>query len=194
MKLVGVLLGFLLICFLAEAQEFSLPTDERGKFILYELVEAKGLSRIEIGKRAYSFLKDGSKVVKLKSNQGDSVYRATGKFIISKTLLVMSHPSGEIVFNFEAEIRDQKFRFWLTDFNFIPYQRDRYGNFVATTAKGTPLERNPGKLNTGQWKEYQLQTAKFAQQFAIDFREYLLLVDDKAPASPAKKTIVGKVW
>ena len=37
---------------------------------------------------------------------------------------------------------------------------------MATTTVGTPLEKNPGKLNAAQWKEYQVQTAAYAKDLA----------------------------
>jgi hypothetical protein len=113
--------------------------------------------------------------------------------VISKTLLVMSHPSGEVLFNFQAEAKNGKYRFWLTDFSFIPYQRDRYGNFVATSTIGVPLENNPGKLNVSQWKEYQSQTAVFAKNFATQFKAFMAN-ETKAVSPVAEKKVVTKSW
>lgn len=170
-----------------------LPVDEQGKFIYYELVVVKQEGKEVLKERVSQLLKKPFKDVKLKMIQGDTVFMATGKFVISKTLLVMSHPSGEILYNFQTEVKEGKYRFWLTDFQFVPYQRDRYGNFVAGTNKGVPLESNPGKLNVAQWKEYQVQTAKYALQFAKEFKDYMT---NKAPqVIPVKeKTVVKKDW
>ncbi|RZK84776.1 MAG: hypothetical protein EOO98_16520, partial [Pedobacter sp.] len=49
---------------------------------------------------------------------------------------------------------------------FIPYQRDRYGNFVASTTVGIPLESNPGKLNAGEWAAYKAKRPKVKREIA----------------------------
>jgi len=174
------------------AQTEALAIDEQGKYIVYELVAAKGISKDQLKERAITFFKIERKDLKLKSNTGDTTFSAAGKLIINKTVLVMSHPSGEVVYHFQSEVKNEKFRFWLTDFSFVPYQRDRYGNFVATTNKGTPLENNPGKLNEAQWKEYRSQTATYAIQFSKEFKNYML--NTQAKTQSAVKKVVSKEW
>ena len=195
MKFVSSFICLLCLVGLAKAQkpaENVLPVDERGKFIYYEVVNTK-TPKDSLKIRTINYLKKQNKDLKYKITQGDTAFIASGKLIINKTLLVMSHPSGEILYNFQVEVRDGKYRFWLTDFNFIPYQRDRYGNFVASTTIGTPLENDPGKLNAAQWKEYQVQTTKYAKELAGKFKVYMA---SKAPivTPPAEKTVVKKEW
>lgn len=178
----------------AHAQnEKILPVDEQGKFIYYEVVTLKGIAQDSLKRRAIHYLKNQHKELQFKSAQGDTAFIATGKMIITKTLLVMSHPSGEIQYRFQVEVKEVKYRFWLSDFSFIPYQRDRYGNFVASTTIGIPLEREPGKLNAGQWKEYQLQTATYAKDFALKFKQIMASSNPIVEPVPEKK-IVSKNW
>jgi hypothetical protein len=192
MKLILALSFLILSSSFCMAQNELLPIDEKGKFIYYELVDAK-YSKVELKERIKLFLKKSNKDLKLKMVQGDTVFIATGKLTINKTVLVMSHPSGEILYDFQVEVKEGKYRFWLTDFNFVPYNRDRYGNFVANTTKGVPLENSPDKLNAAQWKEYQSQTAKFTVQFAKIFKDYLA---NTTPAAPPikEKIVVKKDW
>ncbi|TCC86932.1 hypothetical protein EZ428_22260 [Pedobacter frigiditerrae] len=195
MKFVSSFICLLCLVGLAKAQkpaESILPVDEHGKFIYYEVVNTK-IPKDSLKIRAVGYLKKQNKELKYKSAQGDTAFVASGKIIINKTLLVVGHPSGEVLFDFQVEIRDGKYRFWLTDFNFIPYQRDRYGNFVASTSIGTPLENEPGKLNNSQWKEYQVQTTQYAKELAAKFKVYMA---SKAPViAPSKeKTVVKKEW
>lgn len=176
----------------ANAQSENLPVDENGKLIYYEVVALKDVSKDSLKRKLELYVKK-QKELKVKSSVGDSTFLATGKLIINKTLLVMSHPSGEVLYNFNAEVKEGRYRFWLTDFSFVPYQRDRYGNFVATTPIGTPLEDDPGKLNAGQWKEYQAQTAKYAQGFAEKLKQYMANKMPIATPAPEKK-VVSKSW
>jgi len=152
--------------------ENILPVDERGRLIYLEMVSTK-VPADSLKIRILNYLKKQNENLKFKSVKGDSVYIATGKLIIDKTLLVMSHPSGEVLYNFQAEVKQGKYRFWLTDFSFIPYQRDRYGNFVASTTVGVPLENSPNKLNPAEWEVYRLQTAKYAKELAAKFKLYM---------------------
>lgn len=182
---------FNLICF---AQNDDLPHDERGKLIYYEVVELKGLSKDSLTWRAHNFITKNTKRFKLKSAKRDSLLEADGKMLIYKTALVLSRPSGEVSYNFYVESRDDKYRFWLTDFVFIRYQRDRYGNFVAATTVGTPLEHQPGKLNAAEWKGYVISTAKEAAALAALFKEAMLHQQVVQPASKPVRTISTKKW
>lgn len=178
----------------ANAQtETALPVDENGKFIQYEVVNSTSKPDL-LQSRANDFIKKKSKTLKLKKSQGDTVLMATGKFVINKTLLVMSRPSGEVLYNFQVEIKAGKYRYWLTDFKFIPYMRDRYGNFVPSTTVGVPLENNPGKLNAGEWKEYKTQTFKFAKEFAIEFKNEMANATPTVTIKPVEKKVVKKEW
>lgn len=194
MKFILAFFFLISISSVALAQRELLPIDERGKFIYYELVEAKGLVKNQLEERISSFLKTSFNDLKLKTVQGDTIFVCTGKLIINKTVFVMSHPSGEILYHFQAEVKEGKFRFWLSDFNFVPYQRDRYGNFVATTNRGIPLEKSPSKLNASQWREYQVQTAKYAFQFAAVFKDHMANKASSLVVPVKEKTIVKKEW
>ncbi len=194
MKFAGIFI-FLFGCFIqSKAQnDEPLALDENGKLIYYEVVTIGNAKKETLKNRALDFVKKQSKEIKLKSTPGDSTLIGTGKLIINKTLLVMGHPSGEVAYQFQVDVKEGKYRFWLTNFSFIPYQRDRYGNFVASTTKGTPLEENPGKLNEGQWKEYKSQTAKYAKEFADKFKHSM---SSDATVKPVKeqKKVVRKEW
>lgn len=192
MKFLSSLILFL-SCFLITQGQTDpiLPVDERGKLIYYEVVNTSTAKELLV-KRAIVYTKEQNKDLKYKSAKGDTSIIATGKMVINKTVLVMSHPSGEILYNLQIEVKEGKYRFWLTDFNFIPYQRDRYGNFVAVSSIGIPLEKEPGKLNVAQWAAYQSQTAKYAMQLATDLKKYMA---NEAPTTlPKEKTVVKKEW
>ncbi|MDQ7950046.1 MAG: hypothetical protein REI78_14645 [Pedobacter sp.] len=174
-------------------QDTVLPIDEQGKLIYYELVHTDQVSKDSLKNRAVRFLNKKDTGLKLKSVLGDTATEASGKFVISKTLLVMSHPSGEVLYQFHVEYKEGKYRFWMTNFLFIPYQRDRYGNFVAASSVGMPLENMPGKLNASQWKEYQVQATASAKQMAQKFK--LAMENQVQPTTvPAATKIVKKSW
>ncbi|WEK20233.1 MAG: DUF4468 domain-containing protein [Candidatus Pedobacter colombiensis] len=186
----AVLLFFTIVGF---AQDKPLSNDDRGKLIYYEVVTIKDVPKDSLSARAALFFKKSTKSLKVKSEEGDSVFQAAGKLIINKTALVLSHPSGEVFYNFHVEIRAGKYRFWLTDFNFISYQRDRYGNFVPSTTVGTPLETKPGKLNAAEWGGYLKATTRevnvVAERFKVAMMSKAVVspVVKAAPVSPVKQ-------
>lgn len=174
------------------AQDKQFDKDEQGKFIYYKVVDSQTLGKAVLLERAKSFIALNKKSMKLEL-ESDSSVLAHGKFVIDKTILVAGHPSGEVSYQFVFEVKEGKYRYWLTDFKYIPYQRDRYGNFVSTTHIGTPLEKQADKLNTGTWKDIQASTYGKAVKFGDALKKYLA-TDKKTPVAVKKQTISTKKW
>jgi len=191
----GFLFLFLLSSFSCLAQatktDSELPKDDRGKYIYYEIVDKSPVPADSLKQRALAFfkLKKLTSIVQKKDG-----LQADGKMIINKTAFVLTHPAGEVLYHFTFEIKEGKYRYWLTDFLFLPYKRDRYGNFVATTVKGTPLESDPGKLNAGEWNANIEAANKQAAAFSAAFKTYLSAVQKNRNTPEAKKTISTKSW
>ena len=173
------------------SQEKPLSYDEHGKLIYYEVVSNKTFNADTLYANANAFLKR-KKLSSIKSDKEQLT--AEGKMVISKTAFKVGHPSGEVSYNFVFEIKGEKYRFWLTDFVFFPYMRDRYANFVRSTSVGTPLEKDPGKLNAAEWASYQSATAKQALAFATEFKAFLF-APVKGKVKPKEKTTIStKSW
>jgi hypothetical protein len=148
-----------------------LPKDETGRYIYYEVVQhAKPTDSLKA--KLKDFLSKNKKEIKFKAAE-DQAVSAQGKIVINKSLAMLSHPSGEIVYQFQFELSAGKYRFWLTDFQFFPYQKDRYGNFVPSTSIGIPLEQSPKKSNEAQWSDYLLQASRYATTFAKRLKNHL---------------------
>ncbi|MBB5636289.1 hypothetical protein HDF26_003254 [Pedobacter cryoconitis] len=175
----------------------ELKKDEKGKYIYYEIVNEITAPADSLVDRAHAFfkLKKMSPLTAdtIPAGLNDQLMRS-GKFIISRTAFVLSHPSGEILYNLVFETRGSKYRFWLTDFQFIPYQRDRYGNFVPSTTKGIPLEKSPGKLNAGEWSDYVSDAGRQSAAFAAGFKEYLSASQQAKPLHKSTSIISTKSW
>ncbi|KLT65835.1 DUF4468 domain-containing protein [Pedobacter sp. BMA] len=187
-----VLFSICSLCLFAQQKNFS--KDDQGKFIYYKVVDSVNLNKQVLTSRASKFVNDFYKKQLKQSSATDSSVLATGKVVIDKTLLVAGHPSGEVSYQFIFEARDDKYRFWLTDFSFVPYKRDRYGNFVASTTISTPLEKPVGKLNAGEWTAIQESAYSKAVKFAEDFRKYLATELPAQPKPKKTETISTKKW
>lgn len=186
---------FFLVAFSIDlsAQQKQFAKDDNGKFIYYKVVDSQFLNKDTLLQRAKSFVKVAYKKSMKAESITDTSILAKGTMIIDKTILVVGHPSGEVSYNFVFEVRKGKYRFWLTDLLFIPYQRDRYGNFVATTKIGVPLERTPGKLEAGAWKDIVNSTYTKIEKFGEDLKKYLA-TDRVEKAKKRTETISTKKW
>ena len=187
-----IILSTLSINLFAQQKQFS--KDDNGKFIYYKVVNSQTVSKATLQKRALNFVNDFYKKQMKLASQTDTSVVASGKLIIDKTVLVIGHPSGEVNYNFTLETRDGKYRYWLTDFEFIPYKRDRYGNFAASTTVATPLEKERSKLNAGEWKAIQQSAYDKAAKFGQAFEKYLA-TDIAVKSQPkAPQVISTKKW
>ncbi|WP_084241244.1 DUF4468 domain-containing protein [Pedobacter africanus] len=187
-------IALMLFTVVAYGQDRPLANDENGKLIYYEVQELKSVPKDSLMARAEGFLRS-AKTLKVSVSKTDSLIQASGKMIINKTALVLSRPSGEVLYRFNAETRDGKYRFWLTDFEFIPYQRDRYGNFVPATSIGIPLERKPGKLNAAEWASYIKAITKEANILAAKFKDAMAnKAITQPPVAKAVPVISTKKW
>ncbi|WP_293310312.1 DUF4468 domain-containing protein [Pedobacter sp. UBA5917] len=175
------------------AQQKQFSKDDNGKFIYYMVVDSQSFSKDTLLQRARSFVNVAYKKSMAQESVTDSSVLAKGTMVIDKTILVAGHPSGEVSYNFVFEARNGKYRFWLTDLLFIPYQRDRYGNFVATTKVGVPLERTPGKLSAGAWKDIVNSAYNKIEKFGEDFKKYLA-TNRVEKAKKKAETISTKQW
>jgi hypothetical protein len=193
--ILSAILFFTFIPCFAQKVPASLAMDERGKYIFYEVVEDPLVSKDSLVNRSrYFFEVFKKKNLKLNSSDQDSLFKAEGKFVINKGGQLLSHPSGEMAFNFVAEIRDGRYRYWLTDFKYVPYKRDRYGNFVPESTIPIPLEKNLGKLNAGQWKDNLAAAANQSHKFGENFKRILGGRYLKNPVDSKPKSISKEQW
>lgn len=195
MKFFPLFIGLFFLSSLLFAQDVVvLPKDETGKYIYYEVADiSSNISVDSLKLRAVDFITRNKKEIKLKSRMDAGVITANGKIVIIKSLAMLSRPSGEITYTFNFEINKLKYRFWLTDFEFITYQKDRYGNFVPSTTVGVPLEHEPKKSNAEQWEDYRLQASNYAVNFAKRFKEHL--ANKVAAQKPTKEQkVIDKNW
>ncbi|WP_231463174.1 hypothetical protein [Pedobacter sp. Leaf132] len=187
----SLILLFSILLSSAFAQQKQFTVDERGKYVHYEVVETK-VGKDSLVSRAERFIKSNKRSF-TKFTKTDSSVTSNGKMIIDKTILVASHPSGEVnyVFNFEA--REGKYRYWITDLEYIPYNRNRYGNYVATTNIATPLEKAPGKLSAGTWKDILESVYSKATSLGENFKKTLATVQVENQPKKAQ-SISTKKW
>jgi hypothetical protein len=181
-----------LICILIAkatvAQQNLLSFDEHNKYIYYQVVSMPGLSADSLHQRGAYFLKAVYPKTVVKQLSGEAL-EGDGKFLVYGGISVLKHEKGEITYQVNIEFKDQKYRFWLTNFVFTPYVRDRYGNFVPQQGIDIPLEQVTDKLQKMDATGYLDETGAFCKQFDDKLKNYLL----KKPEPPKKEEITKKV-
>jgi len=180
--------AFILIFFTLKGfgQQNLLSFDEHNKYIYYQVDQIPGVSADTLLQRGLKFLKANPKLT-FKPDKPDKV-TGTGKFLVYGGVSVLRHEQGEIDYQLNVEFKDQKYRFWLTDFVFTPYQRDRYGNFVPQSGVDIPAEQLADKIDKKEAGSYLDEAGLFCKEFG----DHLKIALIRAPA-PKKVENTRKV-
>jgi len=162
----------------------ELSFDEHNKYIYYQVVDMPGLTKDTLLSRGLSFVKSAYP----KTNVSATATQLTGrgKFLVYGGASILKHENGEITFLLTIECKDQKYRYWITDFVFTPYQRDRYGNFVPEQGINIPLETASSKLDKKEAGYYVQEAGAFCKELGVKLKRYI------TGARPAKKPEIAK--
>jgi Domain of unknown function (DUF4468) with TBP-like fold len=168
-----IVIIFILLVKFSYAQQQLLSFDEHNKYIFYQVNDVPGIAVDSLYARGLIFVKSLTPKIKLKTGVKETDISGEGKFIIYNSTSVLKHESGEIDYVFNMEFKDQKYRFWLTDFSFTPYERDRYNNYVPKVGIEIPLETAASKLDKKEVETHLDETGAFCKQFGERLKIYL---------------------
>jgi len=176
------------------AQKDSLSFDERNKYIYYHVVSQPGLTLDTFQNKAQYFLKTVYPQNKIDPASTPGTITGSGKWVLLSGITAAKHVDGELDYTFHMEYKDEKYRYWLTDFVFIPYKVDRYGNSVPQEGVEVPLEEGLKKLDKGQFNSCLNQAAKDSKQFGDKMKEYMVKISAAPVKDDKKKVITTKDW
>jgi len=188
---------FLIVCLLlvrmANAQKNSLALDEHNKYIYYQVVDQPGAGADSLARNAASFIKEYYPKIK-PGKISDTSITVKDKFVTYTVAAFVKHESGVINYTLVIECKDAKYRFWLTDFVFTPYERDRYGAFVPVNGKQVPLESASSKIEKKDLVGYLDQTGAYSQQLGDKLKLYMTQDHHakKTQPKPVKKIVTDK--
>jgi hypothetical protein len=194
MKKLFIALFCLLSIKSAMAQKDLLSLDEHNKYIYYQVVSQVGLTADTFHNRAAYFLKVNYPKNKVDKNITPETITGSGKLLMVTGITAVKHIDGEVNYTFNIECKDQKYRYWLTDFVFTPYYVDRYGNSVPKPGIEIPLEDGSSKLEKGQVNSYSIQIVNYSKQFGDRLKQYMLMVSAAPVKDNKKKIITTKDW
>ena len=180
----------------AQTQTDSLSFDENNKYIYYQVASQPSLSADTLYKRALFFLQTAYPNDKLKLSKEDkskATLKGKGGFFVSKKALVSMHEDAKITYNIVIEVKDGKYRYWLTDFVVIPYERDRYANFVPVLGKDVPLEHGRRKLGQKTLDDYLEKVLVNCRAISNKFKSFIAN-PSSLPKEIKTKSVTTKEW
>jgi hypothetical protein len=188
---------FLAICLLvvrsANAQKSLLALNEQNKYIYYQVTDLPGISADSLYKNSVYFVKEVYPKTKSLQMSNTGIIMKD-KFLTYSVLALVKHENGEIGYTLNIECKDAKYRYWLTDFVFTPYERNRYGVFIPSPGINIPLETAKAKIDKKELDGYLEQTGTFCQQLGEKLKKYMAEGHEvkKTDQPPAK--IVTDKW
>jgi hypothetical protein len=190
MKKIAVLVISLMIAGMANAQKSLLSLDEHNKYIYYQVVDLPGISADSLYKNAVYFIK--SVYPKTKSTQSNNSINIRDKFLTYTSFV--KHENGEMAYTLNIECKDAKYRYWLTDFVFTPYERNRYGVYVPVNGIEIPLENAESKVVKKDLDGYFDQTGAFCKQLGEKLKKEMTEghTTKKPDQQPVKKIVTDK--
>ncbi len=164
----------ILLIHAANGQKSLLALDEHNKYIYYQVADQPGATADSLDKKAIGFIKENYPKSSLKAI-GDTSIVLKDKFLTYSVLAFAKHESGEIKFTLTIECKNAKYRYWLTDFVFTPYVKNRYGVFVPNNSIETPVEKSSSHVDKKEAEGYLDQTGAFCKQLGDQLKSYMLL-------------------
>jgi len=199
MKNILTALALLLFVKTAVAQKDSLAFDENNKYIYYQTVAQPAANKDTLYNRGAYFLTSAypKTVLKLaKADKPGGALTATGTFMVSKKTLLNTHGDGAITYTLKIEVKDEKYRYWFTDFVYKPYERNRYGSFEAVPGLEIPLEQTSTKIEARDMKGYLDQVLANSRKIGTTLKSYMIKTSSlvKKPEEKKINKISTKDW
>ena len=160
-------LASILVSLFLISQEELFPKDEYGKYTLMEIIDVPGYTQEQLFNNANSWANETfKKPINSKDTTAWSIM-ASGSFTVHNVGSLKKHPDGVVEFEFTIEIKEARYRYIITNYKLIPYERDRYAQFVPQNSKSMPLESNPSTMNKANWNGY-IKTAHSKSMTLVD--------------------------
>lgn len=179
MKKLFILLTLVIAGNTALAQKEQVAFDENNKYIFYQVNDMPGINADTLYNRCVAGLsRIGPKPLYKPTMVANTSVDIKAIMMIYSSTGPVKHEEGELTYALHIEFKNDKYRFWLTDFVFAPYQRNRYGIYERSRDEAQPMEAVKTKYNARMFEIYLEQIAKYGSQFGADLK--------KVVANPAK--------
>lgn len=168
------------------AQKKYLMLNEDNKYTYYQVRETTATES-----KILDFLKSGYPNIKIKQRNAKTL-AGSGKLVIYKSSIV-GHEEGEIDFDLNFELKEQKYRYWFTNFVFAPYQRNRYNVYERVNGLNYPLEKD-AMFKKADQERYLDMCGSFCHNFDNELKAFLLGKNLIRASKDSIKRISTKSW
>jgi hypothetical protein len=177
----------LFIVKVTSAQETPLEYDESNKYVYYKVEEMPGITADTLYQRGWDFAKALN--TKNKPAKGKATYAVNtkGSFPVYTGSSLVKKEAGAVTYTLNIEAKEQKFRYKLSDFVFLPYKRDRFNNMTAQPGIDVPAEKLLSKYSAKETDEILAKIAAFCQSTGASLRKKMEKVAVLRKPQPVKK-------
>jgi hypothetical protein len=167
---------------------------EEGKIVFIEQINDVD-SEIDLEVNAKHFLtilgeedemliaKSEGEMVSYQTTTGFKLYRKS----IGKT------PYGKVSYRIKIEIKENRYRYIITDLVFKEYERNRYARFVPSKKKAQPIEKyldDPSKA----WQRYLNDIESKVGQTISDLKQELMESRQSSKVDDISKVNISQDW
>jgi hypothetical protein len=191
-KIVFALLSLFMVT-ASLAQDTALEFDESNTYVYYKIVDMPGINADTLYRRGWDFAKALN--TKNKPAKGKAAYalNTRGSFPVYTGSSLIKKEAGAVTYTLNIEAKDQKFRYKLSDFVFLPYKRDRFNNMAPQPGIEVPAEKLLSKYSAKEADEILAKITAFCQSTGAGLREKMEKVAVLRKPEPVKK-IATENW
>lgn len=151
-----------------------------GKLLFSEVIEVEDSKQNDLYSLAVeSFSADE----KIKKDSKDKTISIAKSFTLHDKGILSRIPYAEIKCQLFVEFKDQRYRYQLKDFDFIPYARNRYGKYETVERKRKSLESLIQSSN--DWED---QRQEFDNWISSEIENLVLTMEGRL-AEESEKTV-----
>ncbi len=146
-----------------------------------EVIDLPGHTQEQLYSNANAWAKETFKKPLSSKDTTAWAITARGSFIVHNVVSLKKHPDGAVEFEISIEIKEARYRYTITNYTFIPYMRDRYGQFVPQNGKSMPLEYEPATMNKANWNGYVKTTHTKTMALIDQLTQAIMVTDTQNP-------------
>jgi hypothetical protein len=165
-------------------QQILFPVDDYGKYRFQEVVEVPGMNKEKLFENGQAFIKKikvmDSKKKYFMSDDSTFTLSNKGSFYVYQYGSVNKAIDGAVEYDITVEIKDDKYRYTITNFIFNEYKRNRYGKFEPVSGKSMPLEAEVSGMNKKSWEKNRQVVYDKTQELIQNLYGEMIYTEKKA--------------
>lgn len=191
-KLVAII--FISLTINGFAQNVDFPRDQTGKYSFTDIVDLNGMSKDQLFENGEKFMKNikvlHSKTKNFKADKVNYQIFDRGSFYVYRIGSVKKGIAGAVEYDITLDLKDDKYRYTITGFQFNEYQKNRYGKYEPIKGKYTPLEMEASSLNAKEWEMQKEVVFDKTQELIMNLNGEMIYAEEKK----SKKEKKEKEW